>query len=130
MTPCIIWTGCRSADGYGKIHRGKRPGYHTSPHRLAYEEAYGPIPEGLQIDHLCKVTLCYNPEHLEAVTPLENSRRGSRAQMTHCKWGHPFDEANTKSRAGEGGRHVNGRRCRTCQNAAVRRYNARKRAAA
>lgn len=69
---CWIWTGS-SATGYG-VFKGnnKRQG---PAHRFAYELLVGPIPEGLQLDHLCRVTLCVNPQHLEPVTPGENCRR-------------------------------------------------------
>ncbi|MFJ4777405.1 HNH endonuclease signature motif containing protein [Streptomyces sp. NPDC088762] len=69
-------------------------------HRIMYEQAKGPIPEGLQIDHLCRNRACANPEHLEAVTQKENILRGTgpsaqQARQTHCLNGHPFDEVNT-----------------------------------
>lgn len=86
-------------------------------HRVAYEAFVGPIPDGLQIDHLCKQTACCNPEHLEAVTCRENLLRGdtltaAEAAMTHCKRGHPFDEANTYRRADR----PNTRGCLACRN--------------
>lgn len=129
MTPCILWTGSMTSEGYGKVHRVRDGTHiHTSPHRLACEEAYGPIPDGMEIDHLCREPRCYNPEHLEAVTHQENVNRGRRPQMTHCKHGHLFDEANTYPRTGQG-RHVNGRGCRRCVAAAQLRYKARRRVA-
>ena len=62
----------------------------TPGHRLSYELFVGPIPEGLELDHLCRVKGCYNPDHLEAVTHQENTRRRSLAKplKTHCKRGH------------------------------------------
>ena len=72
-TPCWVQQGATS-DRYGYVYvttRGKR-GY---AHRLAYEQAKGPVPDGYEVDHLCRVTRCVNPDHLEAVTPTVNNRR-------------------------------------------------------
>lgn len=117
---CWLWTGGRGRDGYGL--------YLNKPvHRLAYEFVVGLIPEGLQVDHLCRVVLCVRPTHLEPVTPQENNRRSLspsalNARKETCVSGHVFDEANTYLRNGE-------RRCRTCRTEARRRYDARERAA-
>ena len=78
---------------------------------------YGPVPDGIEIDHLCRVRHCANPEHLEAVTPTENTMRGEgvgakNARLTHCKHGHPLsgDNLYIVTRAGGKRRRV----CRTC----------------
>ena len=97
-TGCWQWTRGRTGSGYGAYSftfAGRHRTYRV--HRLVYELALGPIPDGLTLDHLCANRLCANPDHLEPVTAGENSRRKSAA-ITHCKWGHQFDEENTLRR--------------------------------
>lgn len=110
---CWPWLGAKTPKGYGYL--GKVPA-----HRIAYELAYGPIPEGLEIDHVrargCTRRDCVNPAHLEAVSHRENLLRGDtfagrRAVQTHCVNGHEFTEANTYRRADR-----DTRECRTCRN--------------
>jgi hypothetical protein len=118
LGPCWWWTACINPDtGYGTFWDGKV----LSAHRWSYEHFIGPIPEGLQVDHLCRVRRCVNPNHLEPVSLAENVRRGSRANQTHCIHGHEFTPENTiKRRRG-------GRGCRSCENAGQRRRKAAKR---
>lgn len=85
---CRVWTGTSDPGGYGTIKFGERT---WRVHRIAYEMMIGPIPDGLVIDHLCRNRACWWPPHLEAVTPAENSRRGSFATRTTCSEGHPYD---------------------------------------
>jgi hypothetical protein len=85
-----------------------------------YELLHGPIPDGLHLDHLCKNRPCYNPNHLEPVTPRENLLRGNTlaaklSKQTHCKNGHPFDVENTILRP-------NGRACRECGRQRAKAY--------
>lgn len=89
---CWLWAATRTRAGYGHI-KGDH-GKLVLAHRLSYEWAFGPIPEGLEIDHLCRVTSCVNPAHLEAVTPLENMRRRRNAK-THCPQGHEYTAENS-----------------------------------
>lgn len=114
---CWEWQGGKNWGGYGRFHTGGRQ---WQAHRWAYEHFVGPIPEGLQLDHLCRVRHCVNPAHLEPVTLTENLRRGEgsfkwKREATECPRGHPFDEANTYIRPD--GR----RRCRACDNMRHRR---------
>lgn len=68
---CWLWRGATNKSGYGNFWDGER---NVSAHRFAF----GEVPEGLEIDHLCSVRNCVNPDHMEAVTHAENVRRSSR----------------------------------------------------
>lgn len=70
---CWLWAGADNGVGYGKF-RGKYA------HRVSYEAAKGPIPDGMHLDHLCRIRCCVNPDHLEPVTNAENARRGKAGQ--------------------------------------------------
>ena len=105
-TGCWLWTGPVTGGGYGQISIGRRIDGFRPAHRVSYELHVGPIPAGLDLDHLCRVKICVNPAHLEPVTRRENLMRGnavgqgtlagSRASvaaklsMTHCRKGHEY----------------------------------------
>jgi hypothetical protein len=113
---CWIFTGHTNKPGihgYGVLaHEGGR----VLVHRFMYEQYVGPIPEGLEIDHLCRRKRCCCPDHLEPVSHAENVRRAVGIR-TECERGHPWTTENVS----------NDGRCRLCRNAAKRRYVERKR---
>jgi len=75
-TACFVWQGAMTGLGYGKF------GGNRMAHRIAYQRAYGAIPEGLELDHLCSNPACVRPDHLEPVTHVENLRRGRGTKLT------------------------------------------------
>lgn len=78
-TPCHIWQRSTSKGGYGTLHR---PGVAKYAHVAAWEELHGPVPNGMELDHLCRQPPCRNPDHLEPVTHTENVRRGTHTILT------------------------------------------------
>jgi hypothetical protein len=102
-TGCWLWLMRVGKGGYAHIKVKRK---HMLAHRVSYELFSGPIPIGLQIDHLCRQRCCVNPKHLEPVTPSTNIRRGSISEVvkrrhqsrTHCKRGHEFTAENTRIR--------------------------------
>jgi len=122
---CWPWIAALAPNGYG--HFNGQDGSHLLAHRIAYQLANGPIPEGLTIDHLCRNRACCNPAHLEAVLQRTNTLRGTgfaavNATKTHCPQGHEYSPENTYvSSSGE-------RSCRACGRASCSRYGKQRRA--
>lgn len=112
-SPCWVWQLAPTEKGYG---RARIPGYGRGRiHRAAYEITIGPIPDGLCIDHLCRVASCCNPDHLEPVTVAENNRRaGLFRRKPICKNGHPNIPEN-KMKCGK---------CRPCHAIYMRSWKA------
>lgn len=116
---CWVWTSPLAPNGYASFAIQVDPvtkGWsRVYAHRFAYETYIGPIPDGLDLDHLCRNRSCVNPHHLEPVTRRENLRRGRNAnrEKTHCAKGHQFTPANTHFVAGRQDR----RKCITCMRA-------------
>lgn len=109
---CWLWTACVQPNGYGQFADARA-------HRWAYEFCVGPIPDGLQLDHLCRVRHCVNHDHLEAVTQRENILRGvgitaKCASKTAAPCGHPYTVSGSRG----------GRRCRSCRLAYLKQCHA------
>lgn len=114
---CWEWTGSTQVGGYGQSWRNGRT---VLAHRMAYEATHGQIEVGLQLDHLCRNRRCVRPDHLEPVTPRDNTMRSrsfaaSNALKTKCPAGHSYDATNTGLNNGK-------RYCKPCQAAHARRY--------
>jgi hypothetical protein len=122
LGPCWLWTAGKTSAGYGElqIHR-RQP---ALAHVFAFELEHGPVPEGLELDHKCRVRHCVRVSHLEAVTCRTNVLRGIgpsaiNARKTHCIRGHEFSGQNLLIYSKRGKQF---RRCRTCWNELNRLY--------
>ena len=112
---CWIWVGAAQRYGYGSfaIHSDVTEGgwKRVLAHRFSYERLVGPVEKGLDLDHLCRIPACVNPEHLQPVTHRENNLRGmSGALKTHCVHGHEYTTENTAYVT-----EKRYRRCRECE---------------
>lgn len=120
---CWLWTGKIDGKGYGRLTIAGRD---WMAHRYVFEVLHArPVPAGHELDHLCRVTRCVNPDHMEPVSHAVNVWRGIgptalNARKTHCPRGHEYDY-----RWERGDRRQ--RSCRACNLAAVRRYKLRRR---
>lgn len=89
---CWLWTDALDKDGYGKFRLGSAS---KRAHRIAWEFDHGEVPDGLTLDHLCRVRSCVNPMHLEPVTTKVNTRRGNAVSEHTCRRGHERTAQNT-----------------------------------
>ena len=107
---CWLWTGYVGYDGYGNFWDGTYTSAYKQrwvyPHRFIFAEINGPIPEGMEINHLCRTRNCVRPEHLELVSRAQNARH--RQVKTHCIHGHEYSAENTRYYGGH-------RVCVTCR---------------
>jgi hypothetical protein len=136
ITPsgCVEWASTLSEDGYGKAvvgYRGHARPVRRYAHILTYEMWVGPVPPGLELDHLCRNRACVNPAHLEPVTRKVNVERGAlprlmrdpsfrpepKALLEFCKHGHPMTGDNV-------GRNEKRRWCRACKRAVSQKRRA------
>lgn len=113
---CWLWLGAANSAGYGQTWDGKRVVY---AHRHAYSTLIAKIPDGFDLDHLCRTPLCCNPAHLEAVSHYENCKRGIRGAWLRtnlCPRGHSMTDAYIR---GDG----SGRQCAECARMRGRKQN-------
>lgn len=119
--PCLVFTGQQSPDGYGMIRINRR---HQMVHRYMWQTLVGPIPDDMQLDHLCRNEACWWSDHLRIVTAKVNTLASynpasMNSKRTHCIYGHEFTDANTYRNGGR-------RSCRQCNNRRTReRYRQR-----
>lgn len=117
-TGCWIFEGAHDSNGYGVL---RMRGTNDRAHRIVHTAVTGPIPTGSHLDHLCRVTSCCNPGHLEVTTVVVNTfvraiRKSGLPKATHCSRGHVYAEVGVYVTKGRSGRH-----CRVCAQGSGRR---------
>lgn len=118
---CWLWAARKSDSGHGLFSLSNH-GRTVRAHRWAYESLVGPIPEGLDLDHLCRIRACVNPDHLEPVTRKENTLRGFGvtaifSRQDYCTNGHSLLISENVYIRKDGTRQ-----CRVCKRERMRRY--------
>lgn len=118
---CWVWQGM-NAKGYGRLFIREENHSTVVAHKVMYELLMGLVPEGLELDHLCRNRACINPNHLEPVTHLENLLRSpiTNSGKTHCKNGHEFTPNNIYRHPQRGSRL-----CKSCQKEHSKEYRKR-----
>lgn len=123
QSTCTVWIGATNSKGYGLV---VIDGREQLAHRIAYEAEHGPIPDGLVIDHLCRVRNCVRLDHLEPVTSAENNRRGRAARALQvgdtCQNGHDIREGDLYIKPSSGATE-----CAHCRRLSNQRAGGRKR---
>lgn len=122
ITGCWLWTAIKGHTGYAQVGIGKRTG--ARAHKVIYEMLIGPVPKGLELDHLCRTRACVNPYHLEPVTHQQNMRRGFFGSKQTCPQGHAYNEQNTRILIDK--TNLPRRDCRVCKNQRERERYARR----
>jgi len=117
MSGCILWLGSL-ARGYPQFWNGKK---RVNGHRWYWQLHYGPVPDGFELDHTCRVRSCVNIHHMEAVPKVVNILRGMsppaiNKRKTHCSRGHEYTPENTYLRAARRGHRKGERQCKACWN--------------
>jgi hypothetical protein len=119
---CWLWTAGKFSNGYGCFYLGGKPRRNALAHCFSYEHFVDRVPVDRELDHLCRVRHCVNPQHLEPVTRSENLLRspliGIANRKTHCKNGHPLSGENLYLSQGK-------KHCRECRLARKRAHRAR-----